>query len=100
MTQKASIKDEVSTLGLEDVLNRIDFNKRELFERWRKGWRFGGAHKITSIMEHEQVLLYDRLMDLILGPDWQENVGLVKHIMNTASRQKASFKELDEKINR
>lgn len=95
---KASIKDEVSTYSLETVLEKIDFNRRELEERWRKGWRFGGAHKITSIMEHEQVLLYDRLMELVLGRKWEENLELVKVIMRTAARQKKSFKLLDDKI--
>ncbi|MGH7849017.1 MAG: hypothetical protein ACREOP_01835 [Thermodesulfobacteriota bacterium] len=95
---KRNLKDEIDELPFEDLILGIERNKRDIASRWIKGKLYGAGARNAPKLEHKQVRMYDRLVDELLGPGWEEELEFVEYIARWIAKKKVEYLELKHKI--
>lgn len=95
--QKQSYREDIAALSFSELITEIERNKRDLEHRWTKSKRFGAGVRNTSKLEHRQVLLYDRLVNIVLGNGWEDSLELVEYMMRWSESKRKEYEELKNK---
>ncbi|HEC64990.1 MAG TPA: hypothetical protein ENI23_06845 [bacterium] len=95
---KSIYQEEINAISIEDLICEVGRNRRDLENRWTKGRTYGGGVRITSKLEHRQVLCQDRLLDELLGPGWEQEPDFIEFVFRWIKRKRKDYKDLQDEI--
>lgn len=95
---KETFTEQIEKLELGDLIASIARTRGDLTSRWTNGKLYGASVRNTSILEHRQVLCYDRLLDELLGPGWEEDLDFIEYISRWIQKKKEEYWALQNKI--